>query len=205
MKQLSSPFDPIAFFSHFVAQFGSVSAEELGAFQGAVPMRLRTFAKNEVFVAAGEKSYQFGIVIGGVFKVCYPTHDGSEHIKVFRGRHELIASPKTATLDEASDVSVISIEKGASALVFDFRDVRSFCGKNLKWQTLCSEITSRYMLENSDRIKNLMTLDAKARLKELLATSPGVMCQVPKQSIASYLRITPVHLSRLLSEKVTEP
>jgi hypothetical protein len=52
-------------------------------------------------------------------------------------------------------------------------------------------------LRKSEREFELLGLDAKARYDVFLRKFPGLSARVPDRHVASYLGITPVHLSRL--------
>jgi hypothetical protein len=70
--------------------------------------------------------------------------------------------------------------------------------KNLKeGDKLGRLIAEFYFIYQDNRIKNLYARSAKERYDTITEVFPNIHNRVPQHMIASYLGITPVHLSRL--------
>jgi hypothetical protein len=62
-----------------------------------------------------------------------------------------------------------------------------------------------YFLYHDHRIKNLYARTPKQRYDTLAEVFPNIHNRVPQHMIASYLGITPVHLSRLKKAELKKP
>jgi CRP-like cAMP-binding protein len=58
-------------------------------------------------------------------------------------------------------------------------------------------VTERLYLLKSEREYELLALDAEQRYRAFQARYPGLEARVTQRHVASYLGITPEHLSRL--------
>lgn len=62
------------------------------------------------------------------------------------------------------------------------------------------QILQKHLEEDKRRINDIANLTAEARYRKFLAEKPTIIRHVPLQYVASYLGITPRHLSRLRRE-----
>ena len=58
-------------------------------------------------------------------------------------------------------------------------------------------IAEYYFVYQDNRIKNMIALSPKERYDSITEVFPDIHNRIPQHMIASYLGITPVHLSRL--------
>jgi CRP-like cAMP-binding protein len=65
-------------------------------------------------------------------------------------------------------------------------------------------IAEYYFMYNDNRIKTLYTQTPKERYDHIDKIFPHIHNRVPQHMIASYLGITPIHLSRLKKQMLTK-
>ncbi|HEY4831939.1 MAG TPA: hypothetical protein VIH61_05195, partial [Waddliaceae bacterium] len=63
-------------------------------------------------------------------------------------------------------------------------------------------LAEHYFMMITDKVEEIYADDVLDRLDKLNDTFPGIDQRVPQHMIASFLGITPVHLSRLRSSRV---
>jgi CRP-like cAMP-binding protein len=65
------------------------------------------------------------------------------------------------------------------------------------WRTFGTRVLERLLVTKAEREYELLGLDAEERYRAFSERYPGLEARVAGKHIASYLGITPVHLSRL--------
>jgi len=156
--------------------------------------RVRHYAKDEVFVQQGAVAKYFGIVGTGYFKYITLTSSGNEAVVGFAFEGEIVADYYNSFNGLTSEVT---IKAGGEATVSQIRTAEaqkifnSFFEGNLSAinGTLFSEIYSRYL--------ELYRKTPTERYLDLITLYPQILDTVSLRDMASYLRVTPVYLSRI--------
>lgn len=156
----------------------------------------RTFRRGELFLRAGELPRYFGFIESGYFVYTVIDSAGCEHVTGFALRNNLAADYYSSIHGVAalcnlratctSTVSVISQDR--------FRAIiDSIPGMRLVMvDVLFRTAHQRYL--------NLYRQSPKERYMELLARCPDILQHITLRELASYLQITPTHLSRIRKE-----
>lgn len=161
------------------------------------PMRL---ARQAFLMRPGDAPDVIGLVLEGVVREYYPLDDGVERTRGFSLAGQPFGSLSDALSKRPSRVFVRA-ERPSQVLVGSWAEVERLAAKSLAWQRFRSAIIEQLYLRKSTREYELLALDAMGRYQSLLVQHPTLETQVPLQLVASYLGITPVHLSRLRSRK----
>ena len=152
------------------------------------------YPKDYVFVQQGYVARNLGVVVSGYFKYTTLTSSGNEAIVGFAFESEIVADfynsyngrPSEITIKAGCDASVSQIRmleaKGLFDATFD-GNLSSING------TLFSEIYSRYL--------ELYRKTPTERYLDLITQYPEILDIISLRDIASYLRVTPVYLSRI--------
>jgi CRP-like cAMP-binding protein len=132
----------------------------------------------------------------GLIRVMVTNNNGTEHTIHFAAEDQFIADyahfiqklPSSYSLQtlEATEVVVLpraAIEWGYSNLA--------------EGQKLGRLIAEFYFIYQDERIKNMYARTPRQRYDSITDVFPNIHNRVPQHMIASYLGITPVHLSRL--------
>jgi len=147
-------------------------------------------------MAAGDDPDVSGLVISGVVREYYQLDDGTERTRGFALRGDTFGSLSDALLQRPSRVFVRA-EQDSVVLTVRWSAIDALAAGAVEWERLRYAIVRRLYLRKSIREYELLALDALGRYQSLLAQHPLLEEEVSQVLIASYLGITPVHLSRL--------
>lgn len=152
------------------------------------------YSKDDVFAQQGCVAKYLGVVESGYFKYTTITSSGNEAIVGFAFEGEIVADyynsfqsrPSEVAIKAGADTLVSQIRTAEARTVFD-----SFFDGNLSIinGTLFSEIYSRYL--------ELYRKTPTERYLDLTMINPRILDIVSLRDVASYLRVTPVYLSRI--------
>jgi CRP-like cAMP-binding protein len=185
-----------------IRQMIDVSEAELaGLLEKCYP---KTFWRGAALGQPGVVPGEIFFVNRGVARVIVTDQQGNEHPVHFALENQFIAhysgfllrQPGLYTLEavEATEVVVLS----RAAVEWGYQHL----AQGEKLGRLVAEF---YFIYHDHRIKNLYARTPKQRYDTLTEVFPGIYNRVPQHMIASYLGITPVHLSRLKKAEREKP
>jgi CRP-like cAMP-binding protein len=152
--------------------------------------------RQTVLARPGDDPNCSGVVISGLVREYYVLADGTERTRAFALEKDAFGSLADALLKRPARVFVRA-ETATRAVRFSWQTIEQLAQSSLEWERLKARVIERLYLRKSAREYELLALDAMERYQALLAQHPRLVAQVAQQHIASYLGITPVHLSRL--------
>jgi len=85
-------------------------------------------------------------------------------------------------------------------LVIHKDSVDKHCKNSLKWTTFFKQLIEEQFMVLENKLFNIQKYSAKKRYEKLIEEQPQYVQQIPVQYLASYLNITPRHLSRIRRE-----
>lgn len=178
----------------FFAPHGLSASEVEGLLR---PVRVKRHA---FLLRPGDAPDVTGLVVDGVVREYYPLDDGTERTRGFSLAGQPFGSLSDALSKRPCRVFVRA-ERESQVLLGSWANVERLAAKSRPWERFRAAIIEQLYLRKSTREYELLALDAMGRYESLLAQHPELETQVPLQLIASYLGITPVHLSRLRSRR----
>lgn len=132
----------------------------------------------------------------GLIRVIITDNEGTEHSIHFAMENQFIADYSSFLLKQAS-LYTLQTEEETEVVVMP-RAAIEWGYKNLEQgDRLGRLIAEFYFIYQDNRIKNLYARTPKERYDTITDVFPNIHNRVPQHMIASYLGITPVHLSRL--------
>lgn len=170
-----------------------LDAGELAVLDGA---RVRGYARGAAFLEAGERAVTCGVVMRGVMREYYPLEDGREVTRNFAGPGDGVGSLSDLISGEPARSSVVA-ETDARVVVFPWRVVREAADRMPGWARFLAVVTERLYLAKARREYELLALDAEARYRAFRARFAAIEEAIALRQVASYVGITPEHLSRL--------
>lgn len=159
------------------------------------------YDRGAVFLAEGEVCRTVGLIESGYFKYVVKTSDGREAIAGFVFGGEFVADFSNSFFARQAEVSIVA---GSRCVVreLEFDAVRRLCELNscelerVIMHTIFHTIYGRFL--------NLYRKSPKERYEHLVKAHPALLQDVPLREIASYLQISPIHLSRIRRELLKE-
>jgi len=156
----------------------------------------RTYRRREILCEAGQPADEIFFILEGLVRVVITDTEGTEHTVHFALEHQFIADysgflqklPSVYRLQAVEATRAVVLPP--SAIEWGYRHLR-------QGERLGRMVAEYYFIYNDNRIKALYTQSPKERYDAIDQIFPDIHNRVPQHMIASYLGISPVHLSRL--------
>jgi len=172
----------------------AASEEELEAFTN---LCYRKSYKKKAILSEDEKFInEVYFIEQGIIRVKINDVEGREHTTHFAIENQFIADynafltgqKSRYQLEAMEDVKVIVMPK--SAIEWGYKNMK-------EGEKMGRTIAEYYFIYLDTRIQHLYTLTPRERYDLMNDIFPNIHNRVPQHMIASYLNITPVHLSRI--------
>lgn len=177
-----------------IRQMIAITGEEMDAF--LEKCYLKTFKKNEALSKPGPVPNEIFFINQGILRVIILDKNGTEHTIHFAMENQFIADYSSFILRQPSLYTLQAIEE--TEVVVMPRSAIEWGYANLaQGDRLGRLIAEFYFIYQDNRVKNLYARTPKERYDGIADVFPNIHNRAPQHMIASYLGITPVHLSRL--------
>ena len=169
------------------------------AFAACVPhCRVRALSRGEYVLRAGERATHSGLVMRGLLREHFVLEDGTERTKAFVSEGEPTGSLADLLSGHGSRAFIVA-EEPSLLLTVPFARMQELVVAYPAWRDYGEALLKMLFIRKAEREYELLGLDAEARYRVFLDKHPGLGSRVTARHIASYLGITPVHLSRIRS------
>jgi len=189
-----------------------LSAEELGTFSAGVlrisqvseverqalldVCQLRDVPRGQHLLRAGEQATHTGVVLSGLLREYFVMPNGAERTKAFVQAGQCTGSLADLLSSKPSRAFIVAEERTRLVLT-SFTTMRAIAERSREWSRFSLRAVEQLFLYKAEREYELLGLDADARYDAFVQRFPGLEARIAARHIASYLGITPVHLSRL--------
>jgi CRP-like cAMP-binding protein len=156
----------------------------------------KIFQAKELLSRQGEVSNDIFFINRGITRSIIVDHLGEEHTIHFSLEHQFIADYSSFMLQTPALNSIQALEE--TDVVVMPRKAIEWGYVNLKQGDKMGRLIAEYYFIYFDhRLKNQYAFSATQRYENISQVFPNIHNRVPQHMIASYLGISPVHLSRL--------
>jgi CRP-like cAMP-binding protein len=177
-----------------IKQMIDVSEEELNNFLSQAIFK--TFKRQEIISRPNSIPNEIFFVNKGIIRVLITDSEGTEHTIHFALENQFIADysnfiqklPSIYCLQTLEETEVVVLPR--SSIEWGYRNLK-------EGQKMGRLIAEYYFIYQDDRIKKNYVKTPKERYDSITEVFPNIHNRVPQHMIASYLGITPIHLSRL--------
>lgn len=155
---------------------------------------LMEYARDEAFLRIGEVPEYLGFVESGYFKYVVRTADEVERVVGLSFEDDYVGDINSALAGSPTEVSVVAGQRSRVWTVGmgDFIELVSEKGLGYAMGIEVSLFRTLYT-----RYLDMYRLTPMERYVKILTMYPDILQRVPLRELASFLCITPVHLSRL--------
>ncbi|RRJ83640.1 Crp/Fnr family transcriptional regulator [Aestuariirhabdus litorea] len=160
----------------------------------------RQLHKGEWLLQPGERPTMAYQVCDGLCRSYYLSHEGKEFTKHFHGPGELLA-PLAELITGEPSRGYIQAVTPARVLTLPYLSLTRRYQGDRCWLELGRRLAEHIFLQKEVREFELLQLNAEQRYGRYLERFSELVEQTPQYMIASYLGITPVALSRLISRR----
>jgi CRP-like cAMP-binding protein len=159
-------------------------------------LNYRIYSRKSIIHEVGTIPNEIYFILNGILRVKLIDKKGEEHTVHFSSENQFIADysaylqflPAQYSLESISDLDVIVLPR--AAIDWGYSNLA-------EGQKLGRLIAEFYFIYQDNRINNLYNRTPSERYQAIKNVFPDIHNRVPQHMIASYLGITPVHLSRL--------
>ena len=197
-----SPPSPHLAFAQALRRLAPLTDTEVDALYAHA--RRRTLAAGEYFLHAGDRATHGALVLAGALREYWTLDDGGERTKSFAAEGDLIGS-LSDLLSDAPSRSHVQAVTAAEVVAVPWVEVEQLAASSAAWTAVARRLAERLYLAKAEREWELIVLDAEARYTRFLARWPGLEARVTQVMVASYLGVTPEHLSRLRRRRRADP
>jgi CRP-like cAMP-binding protein len=164
-------------------------------------VKVKTYLRNEIITNVDTIPNEIYFINRGLIRVMIIDKNGTEHSIHFALENQFIADysnfiqqqPAVYTLQALEETEVLILPR--STIEWGYENL-------IEGQKMGRLIAEYYFIYQDDRIKNTYSRTAKQRYDTITNVFPNIHSRVPQHMIASYLGITPVHLSRLKKAEI---
>ncbi|MBD3750675.1 MAG: Crp/Fnr family transcriptional regulator [Sphingobacteriales bacterium] len=182
-----------------IKQMISITEDELNDFLGQ--SIAKTFKRNETVSRTNAVPNEIFFINKGLIRVMITDNEGTEHTVHFALENQFISDysnfmqkqPSFYTLQALEETQVVVLPR--SAIEWGYKNLR-------EGEKMGRLIAEYYFIYQDNRIKNTFSRTPKQRYDSITEVFPNIHNRVPQHMIASYLGISPVHLSRLKKSEI---
>jgi len=158
--------------------------------------RVRALARGEAVLRAGDRAVDAGVVVTGALREFYPLADGREVTRGFAGPGTYLGSLSDLLADAPARSTIEAVVASTVALI-PWAAIRAAAATHPAWAALIHRVVERLYLAKAEREYELLALDAAARYDRFRARYAALEPVLSQRHVASYVGITPEHLSRV--------
>ncbi|MEL7341047.1 MAG: Crp/Fnr family transcriptional regulator [Bacteroidota bacterium] len=160
---------------------------------------IQHFKRKSLLSQANEIPQEIFFINQGIIRTTIEDRDGREHTLHFALENQFIADYSSFLLHQPAIYNLVAIEE-TEAVIMPRAAIEWGYQHMADGNKLGRTIAEYYFVYQDHRIKNFYARTPKERYDEIDHIFPNIHNRVPQHMIASYLGITPVHLSRLKKE-----
>ncbi|MFT3694439.1 MAG: Crp/Fnr family transcriptional regulator [Kofleriaceae bacterium] len=182
----------LATFRAAIRRFAPIDDPALAGIQP----KLRVLAKGQWFLAAGDIAHEAGFVLEGVVREYFPLEDGREATRNFGGPGDGVGSLSDLLSGKPALASTIA-ETDCRLAVIPWATVQAAAARDPVWTRWLARVTEQLYLAKAQRELELLAFTAEQRYAAFHKRFAAIEDQIALRQVASYLGITPEHLSRI--------
>ncbi|MCX6180448.1 MAG: Crp/Fnr family transcriptional regulator [Bacteroidetes bacterium] len=152
--------------------------------------------KEQKFLQQGKICDEVAFVQSGILRIFYFNEKGEETTCYFALENEFITSLKSFS-SKCNSVENIQAIVATELLVIKKKDLEHLYNVLPKTQEFAMKAMEKVAIKMEERLALFLNQAAEARYSYLMANSPKLLKMVPLQYLASYIGVSPQHLSRL--------
>lgn len=181
----------------FLKSFNILTDVEIDNFVQLVEYRL--LQKSAYFVKEGETCKQVAFVLSGILRTYYFSDKAEEITYCITFPNSLMTAYSSFLTGQSTQENIQAIT-ATELLIIQKDKLDALAQQNSNWIYFLKTIAEQQYIELEKRIFQLQKTDAAMRYADLMKNQPEYIQKIPLQYLASYLGITPRHLSRIRRE-----
>jgi CRP-like cAMP-binding protein len=160
-----------------------------------------TYSRGDFWIKAGKICNHVAFVQQGKLRLFHVDHSGNEVTCYFVTPGEFVSS-FTSFLTNTPTIENITVIEESLMQQITKSDLEKLSDEVPKMHIFRRIIAENLFITMEKRIAELQAFTAQERYEKMLKENPDILLSVPLQYTASFLGITPQHLSRLRKESL---
>ena len=156
----------------------------------------RHYDRGEFFFSEGEVARNVGLILSGTLKYVAFDEEGTEHVLGLEFTDEFVAGFPFSFYGQKARTSVVAVSP-CEILCVPSAVLGSRMMDDARLREMVMQTTEAVFGTVYDRYKSLYCKSPRERYEDLISRHPNLFALFPLRDIASFLNITPTHLSRL--------
>ncbi len=157
---------------------------------------LRHFAKGDEFVSIGEMGRYVGYIQTGTLKYVAISSDGTEHVMGLVFGEGLVADWPFCLYGKEAKLAIVAVSD-CDIYCIPVKVIKALMDSDSHFKAIVMHSTEEVYTTVYDRYVDLYVKTPQQRYDELVNRHPDLFDLFSLKDIASFLNITPTHLSRL--------
>ncbi|TDX12700.1 Crp/Fnr family transcriptional regulator [Flavobacterium sp. S87F.05.LMB.W.Kidney.N] len=170
------------------------SQEELDLLDDLITFR--TLKKGELLLTENQVCNEIVFIKKGILRSFFINHKGDEITICFAFENEFMASFASFITEEKAEESIQALAD-TELQVLDRKSLEELYKSSFNWQETGRKLTELEFVNLQKRMISFQKLSGAQRYEELYKNQKKYIELIPLQYLASYLGITPRHLSRI--------
>ncbi|MBO5053201.1 MAG: Crp/Fnr family transcriptional regulator [Muribaculaceae bacterium] len=162
--------------------------------------KLRHYERGEEFAKVGELARYIGYIKSGTLKYVAFSSEGTEHVVGMEFEGEFVSDSTFPFFGKKARVSIVAVTP-CEIYCFPVQDIVKRMREDAKLKEIVMHTTEAIFSTVYDRYMALYCKTPQERYDELVNRHPDLFDLFSLKDIASFLNITPTHLSRLRNAK----
>jgi CRP-like cAMP-binding protein len=163
-------------------------------------LSIQHFKKGDFLLTAGDVCRNVFFINKGLCRTFFQNSKGEENTFHFTLENGFVTDYESFLAKQPAYFSIQAVEP-VEAVVMSNHTVHDGYQNLRNGEMLGRLLAERYLFIFTNKVRDIYTEDAITRYKKMNLTYPSILQRVPQHMIASYLNITPVHLSRLKGDR----
>jgi CRP-like cAMP-binding protein len=152
--------------------------------------------KGDFLIQEGEICSEIVLIKSGILRSFYINNDGDEITNCITFENELMSAFSSFITQKVTDENIQAV-CDTDLIVLQKRNLELLYSQSINWQKVSRILTELQYIELEKRIASFQKQTAKQRYQKLIKEHSNYIKFIPLQFLASYLGISPRHLSRL--------
>lgn len=157
---------------------------------------LRHFAKGEEFVSIGEVGRYFGFIQSGTLKYVARSADGTEYVMGLVFGNGFVGDWRHFSHNQNATVAIVATSD-CDIYCITSKELKAMMSSDPYFKEMVMHATEAVYGTVYDRYVDLYVKTPQQRYEDLINRHPDLFDLFSLKDIASFLKITPTHLSRL--------
>lgn len=162
-------------------------------------LQLQQFRKGEFLIRNGEVSRTVSFINKGIVRLFYLS-DGREICTGFVAENEYVSAYASFLTQTPSAENIEALED-TEVVQLSYTDMQRLYRSHPVYEKFGRKIAESLFIMVSMQTAGLLTLSPEERYRTITEQQPFIIQRVPQYMIASYIGITPEHLSRLRKKR----